>query len=260
MAIFNFQFLLYSLSLSFCILFPQTTSLTFNLTNLGDQDQKANIKTFGDAYISTQGLQLTSNLEQQAGKGTYKESLHLWDKSTGKLTDFDTHFTFVVDSDGLPNFADGLAFFLAPDGSMSTAGGAFGLPIDPVTIVATSPFVAVEFDTFQNAWDPVGISPVTHVGIDVNSLTSNVTAVWYGNITRGIKNEAWIKYDSSSYKLSVVFTGSVNNSRVEDTIHLIVDLRDYLPEWVTIGFSASTGALVEKHSVKSWAFSSSLGN
>ncbi|KAF7127917.1 hypothetical protein RHSIM_Rhsim11G0140900 [Rhododendron simsii] len=260
MAIFNFQILLYSLSLSFCILFPQITSLTFNLTNLGDRDQKANIKTFGDAYISTQGLQLTSNQEQQAGKATYKESLHLWDKSTGKLTDFDTHFTFVVDSDGLPNFADGLAFFLAPDGSMSTAGGAFGLPIDPVTIVATSPFVAVEFDTFQNRWDPVGISPVTHVGIDVNSLTSNVTAVWYGNITRGIKNEAWIKYDSSSYKLSVVFTGSVNNSRVEDTIHLIVDLRDYLPEWVTIGFSASTGALVEKHTVKSWAFSSSLGN
>ncbi|KAI8537504.1 hypothetical protein RHMOL_Rhmol09G0028600 [Rhododendron molle] len=260
MAIFNFQILLYSLSLSFCILFPQTTSLTFNLTNLGDRHQRADIKTFGDAYISTQGLQLTSNLEQQAGKATYKESLHLWDKSTGKLTDLDTHFTFVVDSDGLPNFADGLAFFLAPDGSMSTAGGAFGLPIDPVTIVATSPFVAVEFDTFQNGWDPVGIGPVTHVGIDVNSLTSNVTAVWYGNITRGIENEAWIKYDSSSYKLSVVFTGSVNNSRVENTIHLIVDLRDYLPEWVTIGFSASTGALVEKHTVKSWDFSSSLGN
>ncbi|KAI8537501.1 hypothetical protein RHMOL_Rhmol09G0028300 [Rhododendron molle] len=209
MAIFNFQILLYSLSLSFCILFPQTTSLTFNLTNLGDRHQRADIKTFGDAYISTQGLQLTSNLGQQAGKATYKESLHLWDKSTGKLTDFDTHFTFVVDSDGLPNFADGLAFFLAPDGSMSTAGGAFGLPIDPVTIVATSPFVAVEFDTFQNGWDPVGMT-----------------------------------------RLLIV----------ENTIHLIVDLRDYLPEWVTIGFSASTGALVEKHTVKSWDFSSSLGN
>ncbi|KAE9447012.1 hypothetical protein C3L33_21092, partial [Rhododendron williamsianum] len=219
----------------FCILFPQTNSLTFNLPDLSLQDQNVNITSSPRAYRSTRGLEVTpntldANLQQEAGKVTYKESLHLWDNSTRNLTDLYTHFVFVIDSHESPYFGDGLAFFLAPNGSNSTAGGAMGLPIDPVTIVHTSPFVAVEFDTYQNdGWDPVGLA---HVGIDVNSLTSNVTAVWYCNITQGIENEAWISYDSSSHNLSVVFTGSINDSRVEDTMHLIVDLRDYLPDWV----------------------------
>ncbi|XP_058191407.1 L-type lectin-domain containing receptor kinase IX.1-like, partial [Rhododendron vialii] len=101
-------------------------------------------------------------------------------------------------------------------------------------------------------------SPVTHVGINVNSRKSNVTAVWYCNITHGIENEAWIRYDSSSHNLSVVFTGSTNTSRVKDTIHFNIDLRDYLPEWVTFGFSAATGSLFEENTIKSWEFSSSF--
>ncbi|KAH7833576.1 hypothetical protein Vadar_007769 [Vaccinium darrowii] len=133
-----------------------------------------------------------------------------------------------------------------------------GLPIDSNTIAPTSPFVVVEFDTYYDyGWDPM-ISQVTHVGIDVNSLRSNVTVVWYCNITHGIENEAWIRYDSSLKNLSVVFTSSTNTTKVEDTIHLIVDTRDYLPEWVTFGFSAATGTLLEINNVKSWDFSSSL--
>ncbi|KAF7126307.1 hypothetical protein RHSIM_Rhsim11G0140300 [Rhododendron simsii] len=268
MAIFNFKILLYSLSMFFfCILFPQTTSLTFNLTNFNDHDQKSNITTYGDAYISPRiGLQLTSNELNnsaviQVGKATYIEPLHLWDNSTGNLTDFSTHFVFVIDSVGSENFGDGMTFFLAPKGSSFTTGGFLGLPIDPNTTIKTSPFVAVEFDTFGNimdwdGWDPINVGQAPHVGIDVNSITSNVTAIWYCNITNGTENEAWIRYDPSSYNLSVVFTTS--NSRVKDSIHLIVDLRNYLPEWVTFGFSASSGMYFEKNTVKSWEFSSSL--
>ncbi|KAH7835290.1 hypothetical protein Vadar_024750 [Vaccinium darrowii] len=237
MAIFNFQVILYSLSIIFCFLFPQTHSLSFNLKNIGREHGSLNITAFPFASISSKGLQLTTadksgNMQQQAGKATYNDLLHLWDKSTGKLTDFETHFVFVIDSDGSESFADGLTFFLE----------------DPIGQIIQ-----------QNVgWDPVNTSPITHVGIDVNSLKSNVTAPWYCNVTHGIENEAWIRYESRSHKLSVVFTGSTNTTRVKDTIHLTVDLRDYLPEWVTFGFSAATGALFEKHTVKSWEFSSSL--
>ncbi|KAH7833789.1 hypothetical protein Vadar_009713 [Vaccinium darrowii] len=264
MTTYNLQILLYFLYIIFCSLIPKTKSLTFNLTNIGPQYQNINITTFLDAYISSEGLQVTTNdrgnLQQKVGKATYIDLLHLWDKSTGNLTDFYTHFTFVIDSDGNNSYADGFTFFLAPDGSNSTGGGgAMGLPINTTTLAPTSHFVAVEFDTFQNyGWDPLNISPVTHVGIDVSSLTSNVTAVWYCNVTGGIQNEAWIRYDSRSHNLTVVFTGSTNTTRVNDTIHLIVDLRDYLPEWVTFGFSAATGTLFEINNVKSWDFSSSL--
>ncbi|XP_058191309.1 L-type lectin-domain containing receptor kinase IX.1-like isoform X1 [Rhododendron vialii] len=277
MAIFNFQMLLYSLSMFFfCILFPKTSSLTFKVTNFYDPVQSANItinQSGSAAYFSSGGLQVTSNdrsvnQTDQVGKATYIHQLDLWDETTGKLTDFNTHFVFAIDSNGKENFGDGLTFFLVPDASqMSTHGGAMGLPIDPVTMKNTSTFVAVEFDTYWNGpnawngpivWEPKDISPVTHVGINVNSLNSTNFSVWHCDIPQGIENEAWITYDSSSFNLSVVVTGSINNSRVYDTIHSIINLRDYLPNRVTIGFSASTGWAFETHTIKSWDFNSSL--
>ncbi|KAE9447010.1 hypothetical protein C3L33_21090, partial [Rhododendron williamsianum] len=273
MAIFNFQILLYSLSMFFFgILFPQTNSLTFNLTNFNEPDQYANIiknQSESAAYFSTGGLQVTSNersanLAEQVGKATYIHQLDLWDETTGKLTDFNTHFVFVIASYGNKSFGDGLTFFLAPDASQTMGGGgAMGLPFELLngTIKNTSTFVAVEFDTYgngPNAWDPVDISPVTHVGINVNSLNSTNFSVWHCDIPQGIENEAWITYDSSSLNLSVVVTGSINNSRVYDSIHSIINLTHYLPNRVTIGFSASTGASFETHTIKSWDFNSSL--
>ncbi|KAI8532432.1 hypothetical protein RHMOL_Rhmol11G0213700 [Rhododendron molle] len=175
MAIFNFQILLYSsLSISFfCILFPQTTSLTFirfNLINLALPDQKANITTFGNATFSTQGLQLTDLVQSQVGKATYIDRLHLWDSSTSSrnLTDFSTHFVFVIDSEEHLNFAGGFAFFLAPNGSHFEGGGAMGLPIKPGGREHTSPFVAVEFDTYWSgavgdSWEPVNVGQAPHV-------------------------------------------------------------------------------------------------
>ncbi|CAL5358246.1 unnamed protein product [Camellia sinensis] len=196
-----------------------------------------------------------------AGRASYKDPLHLWDKASGKLTDFNTYFLFVIDSQGNSCFGDGFAFFLLPynfNSNLAT-GAAMGLPILSIEPPKSTRFVAVEFDTYQNlGWDPSNITPGTHVGIDINSITSNATEIWYNNIMYGKENEAWISYDSSSKKLSVVFTGYKNNSKINNSLSLSVDLRDFLPELVTIGFSAATGGLYEKHTVKSWSFNSSL--
>ncbi|CAH2042935.1 unnamed protein product [Thlaspi arvense] len=205
-----------------------------------DQDQKVHIKTNQDAYICPQGIQVTSNESLKVGKAVYSQLLHLWDKAPRNLTNFTTHIFFVIDSMNSSSFADGLAFFLAPVGGNLNGGGAMGLP--------TSSFLAVEFDTFQNSWDPQNINPVTHVGVNINSLTSSVTAVWYNDIPHGIENEAWISYDSGSKNLSVIFTGFRNNTRVERSLHLLVDL-SYLPEWVEFGFSTATGSGFEKNNV-----------
>ncbi|CAH2042932.1 unnamed protein product [Thlaspi arvense] len=196
-----------------------SSALGFNLTNIGPQDQNVHIKTFADAYISLQGILVAndergSNLQQRAGKAVYAHLLPLWDKASGNLTNFTTHYVFVIDSTNNSDFADGLAFFLPPMGANLSAGGAMGLPIDPRNGTATSSFFAVEFDTYQNPWDPQHINPITHVG-------------------------------------------SRNNTRVEGSLHLLVDL-SYLPESVEFDFSASTGTNFEKNNVKSWQFSSSL--
>ncbi|KAL7236102.1 hypothetical protein ACSBR1_019385 [Camellia fascicularis] len=226
---------------------PCATALNFNIAKIGPNNRDV-ITTNGDAYISSEGLHLAANkhdtnFEQKAGKATYVKPLHLWDKDSGKLTDFTTNFTFVIDSKGSSTFADGLAFFLEPSDSSPTTGGAIGLPINLPTLEPTSPFVAVEFDTHQNPWDPQNITPVTHIGININSIKSNVTRVWYNNIIHGIKNEAVISYRSKSKKLSVVVTSSMDN--VRQGLNFMVDLRDYLPETVIVGFSASTGILTD---------------
>ncbi|XP_028126824.1 lectin beta-1 and beta-2 chains-like [Camellia sinensis] len=239
---------------------PCATALNFNIPKIGPKNRN-DITTNGDAYISSEGIHLAANkhdtnFEQKAGKATYVKPLHLWDKVSGKLTDFTTNFTFVIDSKGSSSFADGLAFVLQHSGASTTAGGAIGLPINPSTLEPTSQFVAVEFDTYQNTWDPQNITPVTHIGININSIKSNVTRVWYNNIIHGIQNEAVISYRSKSKKLSVVVTSSMNN--VKQGLNFLVDLRDYLPERVKFGFSASTGALFEKNVVKSWKFNSAF--
>ncbi|KAK7363047.1 hypothetical protein VNO77_05176 [Canavalia gladiata] len=126
-----------------------------------------NIEYELDASPASGAIQLTKNLRNQniyssVGGVKYREPMHLWDKISGNLTDFTTHFTFVIDSQNVSHYADGMAFFLAPVGSNmtnGTGGGALGLPLNQ------HPFVAVEFDIHQNEWDP----PDKHVGIDSNS-------------------------------------------------------------------------------------------
>lgn len=42
------------------------------------------------------------------------------------------------------------------------------------------------------------------------------------------------------------------------SLYYVIDLREFLPEWVGIGFSVSTGDWVEIHNILSWSFESSL--
>ncbi|CAL5329532.1 unnamed protein product [Camellia sinensis] len=212
---------------------PCATALNFNIAKIGPKNFNVDITTNGDSYISSNGVHLAAD--------KYDTNLNY---KAGKLNDFTTYFSFVIDSDGSSTFGDGLAFFLEPSNSSSTAdtttGGAIGLPIDPSTLKATSPFVVVEFDTFQNSWDPQSITPATHLGININSIQSNVTKVWYNDIVHGIKNQAVISYRSESKKLRVVVPSTINNAIVIHDPSFKVDLKDYLSEWVTIGFSAGT--------------------
>ncbi|KAD4179332.1 hypothetical protein E3N88_27923 [Mikania micrantha] len=210
-------------------------SLTFNLTNIGPSNQNRDIVSDGEgSYISNDGIQVTpdgigANRSQKAGQ-------HISD-----------HFTFGTTA---TSYGDGLTFFLAQNNSNITRGGAMGLPVDPITIVATSQFVAVEFDTYQNGWDPMldrNTSMGDHVGISISNLTSVRYQKWSSNIIGGGVCEAWITYDSISNNLSVSFTGYQNNTPIrQDGLVYTVDLRKELPEWVIFGFSAATGASFQR--------------
>ena len=72
--------------------------------------------------------------------------------------------------------------------------------------------------------------------------------------------DAWVSYNSTTKNLSVLLTFADNPvfSRYSSSLSYIVDLKTILPEWVRVGFSAATGALVESHTILSWSFSSNF--
>ncbi|MQL86530.1 hypothetical protein Taro_019064 [Colocasia esculenta] len=247
------------------LLLHRAAALTFNFTSFPSNTPN-NISYEQDALASFGVIKLTKNevgqdMGRSWGRAVYNSPVHLWDKASGELTSFTTRFSFYVGNPpGVNNPGDGLAFFLAPFGSKApnnSAGGGLALfnVTPPSTAPASIPTVAVEFDTYGNpGWDPYAV----HAGIDVNSLASvvNVTWAYYGAWTNATI-DADVAYDASTTNLSVLLTGDDGRSR---SLSHIVDLREVLPEWVEVGFSASTGASIEIHKVFNWSFQSTLAD
>ncbi|XP_039013266.1 L-type lectin-domain containing receptor kinase IX.1-like [Hibiscus syriacus] len=225
-----------------------------------------------DASASGNVIQLTdSNGDGDGvGRATYYKSMHLWDNSSGNLTlaDFTTQFSFSIDSVSQGGMSgDGLAFFLAPDGSKippDAGRGCLGLQSCYSESGTDGPsFVAVEFDTCNQVWDPSGMSD--HIGIDLNNVTTSLTAVqWrWSDVEDGGKVYASISYDSITKNLSVLLLDADDSTaQNSSTLSTTLDLSLYLPEWVTFGFSGSAtatgGDSNEMHTIYSWNFSSSL--
>nr|CAH60216.1 lectin precursor [Phaseolus filiformis] len=217
----------------------------------------------GDASVSSSGqLRLTKvkgNGKPTAaslGRAFYSAPIQIWDSTTGNVASFATSFTFNILAPNKSNSADGLAFALVPVGSQPKSNGPFLGLFDNATYDSSAQTVAVEFDTYSNPkWDP----EPRHIGIDVNSIESIRTASW--GLANGQNAEILITYDSST---KLLVASLVHPSR--RTSYIVserVDLKSVLPEWVSIGFSATTGLLegsIETHDVLSWSFASKLSD
>ncbi|XP_075659924.1 L-type lectin-domain containing receptor kinase IX.1-like [Castanea sativa] len=259
------QFLFNQLFIFFLMLLPNAMSISFNFPSF--KANNSNLTFRRDAFMKPDGrLYLTKDtlegpIGASVGRAFYHEPVHLWDNSTGKLnvTDFTTNFSFIIKAvDKNAGVADGLAFFISPfDSSIpnNTLGENLGLFSQETAINGTqNQIVAVEFDTFHNWWDP----SAPHVGIDINSIISkvNVTLPPSINITDGSTKNVRVSYDSASQNLSVFLTDEPACSW-NSSLSYIVDLT-ILPEWVSVGFSATTGLAFELHTILSWSFNSTL--
>ncbi|KAI3992880.1 hypothetical protein MKX01_034230 [Papaver californicum] len=242
-----------------------THSISFNYPNFATNDPRIIFE--GDSTRNSSFIELTSDSagarkRQWAGRATYSEAIQLWDATTGRQADFDTHFSFIIDDGKNETQAgDGLTFFLAPFGSILPPvswGGALGLLTRNISQknLAKNQIVAVEFDSYEDEWDP----SADHVGINVNSVVSEATAsLAKGTIKNGRKANAWVSYKSATKNLSVYLTYANNpvfNGR--STLYHVVDLSKVLPERITVGFSAAVNWYSELHRVFSWQFNSTL--
>ncbi|KAL2348981.1 hypothetical protein Fmac_002981 [Flemingia macrophylla] len=239
-------------------------SFSFGISVFNQEDP--NIVLLGNATISGGVLRLTNTdpfgnpVPHSVGRVLHFTPVHLWNKHNGELADFIGGFSFVVNSRGSSLRGDGFAFFLAPVDfhfPRNSSGGYLGLfspenAFDP----SRNQVVAIEFDSFTNDWDPSSPIQIPHIGIDVDSVKSVAAVPWPTELeSPNAVAYASLNYNSESKRLSVFVSYPDNRNA---TVSAVVDLRNVLPEWIMVGFSASTGDLVETHDILNWYFEATL--
>ncbi|KHN42437.1 Leucoagglutinating phytohemagglutinin [Glycine soja] len=236
-----------------------TNTVSFTTSKFSPRQQ--NLILQGDAAISPSGVLRLTKVDsygvptsRSLGRALYAAPIQIWDSETGKVASWATSFKFNVFSPD--KTADGLAFFLAPVGSKPQYKAGFLGLFNSDSKNMSLQTVAVEFDTYYNQkWDPAS----RHIGIDVNSIKSVKTAPW--GFANGQVAQILITYNADT---SLLVASLVHPSRKTSYIlSETVSLKSNLPEWVNVGFSATTGAnkgFAETHDVFSWSFASKLSD
>lgn len=247
--------------LAILFLIPLAESISFNFSSF--RQNTGEIFYQGDAFSAGGVIQVTKNqldssLIQSVGRASYSHPIRIWDRRSRHLTDFTSHFSFIINALDAHVYGHGLCFFLAPFDSEippNSTDGFLGLFSHTSTPTPTG-LVAVEFDTFKDPWDPSS----DHVGININSIVSVTNVTWKSSMKNGSRANAWVTYNSSTKNLSVflTYTNNPTFNGNSSSLSYIVDLRDVLPEWVRVGFSAATGNEVELHTILTWNFHSTL--
>ncbi|KAM0856754.1 hypothetical protein ACQ4PT_048907 [Festuca glaucescens] len=232
-----------------------------------------------EASINGGALQLTPDtrnnigyLQHKSGSVLLNRPFKLWRRlrddevpanTTGagrfRVASFNTTFSMNVFYEGaVPG--EGLAFVIAPSlaGPPPGSDGGF-LGLTNATMQAAGPaanrFVAVEFDTFNQSYDPSD----NHVGLDIGSVVSNATANLADfNITIAThpKNSAnytvWIEYDGVGRNITVYMGAQGRPRPATPVLAAPLDLSEHVPEHAYIGFSGSTGAAYELNCILDW--------
>ncbi|MED6131846.1 hypothetical protein PIB30_013575 [Stylosanthes scabra] len=247
------------LSLFISITFHHAYSIQFQVPAFNPGD--ANILYLGSAASRDGSADFNVNdlYTCQVGWTIYSKKVLLWDSRSGKLTDFTTHYSFIIDTQNKTNYGHGLAFFIAPvdfDIPPNSSGGFLGLFNTTTKDSSRNQIVLVEFDSFPNSeWGET----VQHVGINNNSIVSTKWTPWNTSLHSGDTANVWISYNSTTKNMSVSWKYQNSSDPEEHTsLSLAIDLTKVLPEWVTIGFSAATGSFGETHTLLSWEFNSTL--
>ncbi|KAF8396172.1 hypothetical protein HHK36_017785 [Tetracentron sinense] len=243
------------------LLLPSVHPISFNISRF--DPGATNIVYEGDAKPEDGAIELNLvDYNSRIGRATSSEHVRLWDASTGELSHFTTRFAFTIETGNDSTHGDGLGFFLASVGfpiPTNSVGGFLGL-FNTTTKdgMSGNKIVIVEFDTCVNEeWDP----PFQHVGINNNSIASAVFTKWNPGLQSGETANVWVTYNATTKNLGVFWTYEKDPVYLGNaTLSYHIDLMKVLPEWVTVGFSAATGGDVERHTINSWEFSSSLNS
>ncbi|XP_064938524.1 L-type lectin-domain containing receptor kinase SIT2-like isoform X1 [Musa acuminata AAA Group] len=226
----------------------------------------ANLTLDGVASITSSGLLRITNATTQVKGHAFRPSpLRFRDQTTGKIFSFSTTFVFGF----IPEFANlsghGVVFLISPTKDFSGALGSQFLGVFNQSNNGNSSdhILGIELDTiydpeFQDIDD-------NHVGIDINSLTSNSshTAGYYADdsglfkalsLRNGEALQVWIDYDGQEMLLNVTLASIQMAKPQKPLLSAIIDLSSVLTGPMYVGFSSSTGSLLTSHYILGWSF------
>ncbi|KAK2986929.1 hypothetical protein RJ640_009072 [Escallonia rubra] len=231
----------------------------------------ANLSLYGAAYMRSDGiLVITKDSTKLLGHALYPSPLRFKESklnnSSSIVVTFSTNFVFSMKPQYPELGGHGLAFVLfstkEPKGCLPSQY--LGLPNDTSNAQYSTRVLAIEFDTVQN-FELQDIND-NHVGIDISSLTSNISepaAFYLDNSTNNNKSislksggpfQVWIDYDSLEMVINVTIAPLALQRPYRPLISFPIDLSPVLDEQMYVGFSASTGLLAEAHNLLGWSF------
>ncbi|KAL4036634.1 hypothetical protein IC575_000195 [Cucumis melo] len=257
------------LHLPFLPIFVCFSSTNFSFSSFPDSSNISFVNSASRSVVFDHpSLRLTDNqiggsVFNSTGRAYFSEPIQLWDPVTNISSDFTTYFEFVI---SFPNgrisnaSAGGIAFFIASEDSASppfnSSGGWLGLFNQSNDGDPSNQVVAIEFDIFKDPWDPSD----NHVGVDVNSIVSIANRTWSNTMVSGDIFGARITYNGTLGRLDVTLKDPQvpNESITLNLTDVPIDLKEFLPARVIVGFSASTGQSIPIQAIRSWNFTSSL--
>ena len=159
---------------------------------------------------------------------------------------YSIHFSF----GGLQS--DGLALIFQDDSrgfnAIGGGGGNLGYSGDMVDILQS---VIVEFDGFQNTWDPSH----NHIGLNVNALkTSIVSSASPFDFETNFSKYVWVDYDGYRNIIDVFISDNAIKP-VNSTLSKEINISSVVGDSGYIGFSSATGARFDNVDIESFSMS-----
>ncbi|KAK1320892.1 L-type lectin-domain containing receptor kinase IV.1 [Acorus calamus] len=226
-----------------------------------------NLTLSGTALITPAGvLRLTDFTRRTTGHAYYPSPIPLLSNDNAdhrKVLSFSTSFVFAIVNNNTATGGHGFALTISPTNRLIGQPGAYlGLFTAANDGNASNHILAVEFDTIQTG---MGDIDDNHVGVDINSIRSNMSRTT-SYFTRAGKTEplslesgstiqAWIDYDGIDRVLNVTISPTSAPKPTRPLISREFDLSAVIQESMYVGFSSSTGKSSSSHCILGWSFS-----
>jgi glucose/arabinose dehydrogenase len=234
------------------LLAPRTAVITI----VDDEQQLPNITSFsgivglslnGSAQLASPVLRLTSAVNNQAGSSYFTSALGINDD-----TSFQTSFKFRATGGNGSAGADGFVFALQNSAAgvlaLGGSGGSLGYG-------GISNSLAIEFDTFRDAWDASN----NHISVLINGnpQVSLATRAAPLDLNSGSHRYAWVDYNGFTNQLSV-FLSATSTKPTTAVVTTSVDIREIVGSRGFVGFSAGTGGQSNNHEILMWTMNDNV--